>query len=104
MTDNTQQIDETENSSTDDSDKYLDKLRLLENVDVQITVQVGSRSLPIRDIVKIREGSVVSLDRQATDYLDIYANGALIARGEIVLVGDNFGVRFVEIVIPSSRL
>jgi flagellar motor switch protein FliN/FliY len=81
-----------------------ENLRVLENIEVQMTVEVGSTEIRIRDLLRLNEGSVVELDRLAGDPLDILVNGTMIAKGEIVMVGERFGVRFTEIVDPEKRV
>lgn len=77
---------------------------LLAAVPLRVSVEVGSASLSLATLLTLGEGSVVELDRATTDLLDIFANGTLLARGEIVKVGENYGVRIVEIVAPEHRL
>ena len=82
----------------------VDNLRVLENIDVKLTVEVGSAELKIRELLRLNEGSVIELDRLAGDPLDILINGTMIAKGEVVMVGERFGIRFVEIVDPQKRI
>jgi len=79
-------------------------LRLLENIEVKLTVEVGGTRITIRDLLKLNEGSVVELDRMAGEHLDILVNGTLLAKGEIVLIGESLGIRFTEIISPEQRL
>ena len=79
-------------------------LRVLENIEVQLSVEVGNTEIKIRDLLRLNEGSVIELDRLAGDPLDILVNGTMIAKGEIVMVGERFGVRFTEIVDPEKRV
>ena len=81
-----------------------ENLRVLENIDVALTVEVGGAEIKIRELLRLGEGSVVELDRLAGDPLDILANGTMIAKGEVVMVGERFGVRFTEIVDPEKRM
>ena len=81
-----------------------ENLRVLENIDVALTVEVGGAEIKIRELLRLGEGSVVELDRLAGDPLDILANGTMIAKGEVVMVGERFGVRFTEIVDPEKRV
>ena len=81
-----------------------ENLRGLENVEVQMTVEVGNTEIKIRDLLRLNEGAVIELDRLAGDPLDILVNGTMIAKGEIVMVGERFGVRFTEIVDPEKRV
>ena len=82
----------------------IENMRLLENIDVVLTVEVGNAEIKIRDLLRLNEGSVIELDRLAGDPLDILANGTMIAKGEVVMVGERFGVRFSEIVAPEKRM
>ena len=77
---------------------------MLENIDVTLTVEVGQTEIKIRDLLRLNEGSVIELDRLAGDPLDILVNGTIIARGEVVMVGERFGIRFSEIVSPEKRM
>ncbi len=77
-------------------------LALLGGVQVRVTVEVGSAALRLSDLLDLAEGSVVELDRQADDLLDIMANGTLIAKGEIVTVDGRYGVRVVDVVAPDA--
>ena len=82
----------------------LDNLKVLENIEVKLTVEVGSTELKIRDLLRLNEGSVVELERLAGDPLDILANGVQIAKGEVVMVGERFGIRFTEVANPEHRV
>ena len=81
-----------------------ENLRVLENIDVALTVEVGGAEIKIKELLRLGEGSVVELDRLAGDPLDILANGTMIAKGEVVMVGERYGVRFTEIVDPEKRM
>ncbi len=81
-----------------------EKLKFLENIEVELSVEVGRTELTIRELLRLNEGSVVELDRLAGDPLDILVNGTKIARGEIVMVGERYGIRFDEIVDPVKRV
>lgn len=105
--DNVEEQVEEQALSTEESDQILssaDNLRVLENIDVKLTVEVGSAELKIRELLRLNEGSVIELDRLAGDPLDILINGTMIAKGEVVMVGERFGIRFVEIVDPQKRI
>ena len=82
----------------------FEHLRVLENINAELTVVVGSAEMKIRDLLRLNEGSVIELDRLAGDPLDILANGTIIAKGEVVMVGERFGIRFSEIVDPEKRV
>lgn len=71
---------------------------LLANVELEVTVQLGRTRRNIRDILSYGPGSVLELDRMAGEAVDIYVNGRLVARGEVVVIGENFGVRVTELI------
>ena len=75
----------------------------LENIDVALTVEVGKAEIKIRDLLRLNEGSVIELIVWP-HALDILANGTMIAKGEVVMVGERFGIRFTEIVDPAARM
>jgi flagellar motor switch protein FliN/FliY len=82
----------------------IENLKVLENIDVELTVEVGRTEITIRDLLRLNEGSVVELERLAGDPLDILINNTRIAKGEVVMIGERFGVRFGEIVDPEKRM
>ncbi len=81
-----------------------ENLRVLENIQVQMAIEVGRAEISIGDLLRLNEGSVVELDRLAGDPLDILVNGTKIATGEVVVIGDRFGIRFGEVVEPKKRV
>ena len=96
---------ETESSNTSDKNTAaVSNLRLLENIEVKLTVEVGNTEIKIKDLLRLNEGSVVELDRLAGDALDILANGTKIAKGEVVMVGEKFGIRFTEVATPEELI
>ena len=100
------ELDQENNVETesDQSEVSIDNLKVLENIEVKLTVEVGSSQLKIRDLLRLNEGSVVELERLAGDPLDILANGTKIAKGEVVMVGEKFGIRFTEVVAPEEMV
>ncbi len=100
---------ETETKASDggaasSSKVTAENLRVLENVEVQMTVEVGNTEIKIRDLLRLNEGAVIELDRLAGDPLDILVNGTMIATGELVLDGERLGVRLTELVDPGKRV
>lgn len=75
-----------------------DNLELLMSVPIQITVELGKTRKKIKDIAELTLGNIVELDRQAGDQVDVIANGRLIARGDVVVVDDNYSVKITEII------
>tara|TARA_Y100000766_G_C18752964_1_gene529455 strand:- start:354 stop:683 length:330 start_codon:yes stop_codon:yes gene_type:complete len=97
-------IEDTTNTPINEKKSGTENLRVLENIDVALTVEVGGAEIKIKELLRLGEGSVVELDRLAGDPLDILANGTMIAKGEVVMVGERYGVRFTEIVDPEKRM
>lgn len=77
---------------------------LIVDVPVRITVRLGQAAKTIGEILNLTPGSVIELDKMAGDPVDILVNGKLIARGEVVVIDENFGVRITEIVNRSDRI
>ena len=96
--------EQTSSQKEDLNSASADNLRVLENIDVKLTVEVGNAEIKIRDLLRLNEGSIVELDRLAGDPLDILVNGTMIAQGEVVMVGERFGVRFTEVTNPADTV
>jgi flagellar motor switch protein FliN/FliY len=77
---------------------------ILLDVAVSLSLEVGRVRLPIRTLLQLNQGSVVELERAAGEPLDVYANGTLIAHGEVVVVNEKFGVRLIDVVSPAERV
>lgn len=121
MTD-VKQIDGQDNQTDSNSDDLLTKeaifetlspqhtqdnkqdINLILDVPVSMSVELGRTKMAIKDLLNLTQGSVIALDGLAGEPLDILINGYLIAQGEIVVVGDNYGVRITDIITPSERV
>ena len=79
-------------------------IELVLDIPVQLTVELGRTRLAIKNILQLAQGSVVELDGVAGEPLDVLVNGCLIAQGEVVVVGERFGIRLTDIVTPSERM
>ncbi|MCX8028488.1 MAG: flagellar motor switch protein FliN [Brevinematales bacterium] len=79
-------------------------LALILDVPVQITVELGRTKMLVKEVLQLGEGSVVELDKLAGEPVDIMVNGKLIAKGEVVVIEENFGVRITEIVNHIDRM
>lgn len=86
---------------TSASDVNLD---FILDVAVTLSMEVGRARIPIRNLLQLNQGSVVELERAAGEPLDVYANGTLIAHGEVVVVNERFGVRLTDVVSPAERI
>ena len=79
-------------------------INMLADVSLRVTVEVGSASLTLASLLELAEGSVLELDQQANDPLDLLVNGTLIARGEIVETSGRFGIRITEVIQGNESL
>ncbi|MCD9459140.1 flagellar motor switch protein FliN [Marinibactrum halimedae] len=79
-------------------------LDVILDIPVTISMQVGSTSISIRNLLQLNQGSVIELDRFAGEPLDVLVNGTLIAHGEVVVVNEKFGIRMTDVISPSERI
>ncbi|WP_297298864.1 flagellar motor switch protein FliN [uncultured Brachyspira sp.] len=77
---------------------------LLMDVTMNMTVELGRATMTIRDILGLGEGSIIELQKLAGEPVDLLVNGKLIAKGEVVVIDENFGVRVTDIINPMDRL
>lgn len=79
-------------------------LEMLLDIPLEITVELGRLRMQIKDVIELGSGSIVEIDKAAGDPVDVMVNGRLVARGEVVVIEDNFGVRITDILSPQERL
>jgi len=78
-------------------------LSRVRDIPLEVTVELGRTRLLIRDIMDLSAGSIIELDKIAGEAVDLLANGMLVARGEVIVIDDNFGVRVTEIITARDR-
>lgn len=79
-------------------------MELILDIPLEVTVELGRVRMLIRDVLEMASGSIVELDRVAGEPVDLLVNGRLVAKGEVVVIEDNFGIRITEIVSPADRV
>jgi flagellar motor switch protein FliN/FliY len=82
----------------------MQNISLLLDVEMTLTVELGRTKQLVQDILGLGEGSIIELDKLAGEPVDLLVNGKLIAKGEVVVIDENFGVRVTDIVSPADRL
>ncbi len=97
---------ETFDSDSDNGNsKSIDPdLEIILDIPVSISMEVGSTSITIRNLLQLNQGSVIELDRLAGEPLDVLVNGTLIAHGEVVVVNEKFGIRMTDVISPAERI
>jgi flagellar motor switch protein FliN/FliY len=78
-------------------------LNLVLDVPVSLTIELGSCQLPMREVLQLGVGSVVQLDKSADAPVELSVNGKLIARGEVVVIEDRFGVKITEVISSAPN-
>lgn len=79
-------------------------LDVILDVPVTLSLEVGRARISIRNLLQLNQGSVVELEREAGEPLDLYVNDTLVAHGEVVVVNDRFGVRLTDVISPAERI
>jgi flagellar motor switch protein FliN/FliY len=79
-------------------------LDVVMDIPIRLSMEVGSTSISIRNLLQLNKGSVVELARAAGEPLDVLVNGTLVAHGEVVVVNEKFGIRLLDVISPEQRI
>lgn len=74
------------------------------DIPLQVTVQIGSTRMLIRELLQLGQGSVIELNKLAGEPMEVLVNNKLVARGEVVVVNEKFGIRLTDVVSPNQRI
>jgi flagellar motor switch protein FliN/FliY len=99
---NAQPLEFNNFSDNQDSKYYNNDIELIKEVPLEITVELGRTTKKISEILEVGEGSVLELNSIVGESLNILANGQMIAKGEVVVVDENYGVRVTDIITPEK--
>ncbi len=88
----------------DNTKEVEPNINLLMDVKMTLTVELGRNKMLIKEMLALGEGSIIELDKLAGEPVDLLVNSKLIAKGEVVVIDENFGVRVTDIVAPSERI
>lgn len=94
-------FDELTDESMPGADVNLD---VVLDIPVNLSMEIGRTKISIRNLLQLNQGSVVELERLAGEPMDVLVNGTLIARGEVVVVNEKFGIRLTDIISPAERV
>ncbi len=92
-------------SQSSDMEKGHGKnLQMILDIPLEVSVELGRNKMLINDLLQLGQGSVIELNKLAGEPMDVLVNGRLVARGEVVVLHDKFGVRLTDIISPSERI
>lgn len=97
-------VNDIELTSTAAADGTPLDLGFILDIPLNVTVEVGRTKLLVQELLQLGQGSVIELDKQMGEPFEVLVNEKLVARGEIVVVNDRFGVRLTDIISPSERV
>jgi len=98
------QMEQFHDGAQPDDDENPVNFDVIMDVPVTISMEIGRTSINIRNLLQLNQGSIVELDRLAGEPLDVLVNGTLIARGEVVVINEKFGIRLTDVISPAERL
>ncbi|HET9960719.1 MAG TPA: flagellar motor switch protein FliN [Nitrospiraceae bacterium] len=90
-----------ENTATVPANKNID---FVLDIPLQVTVQIGSTKMLIRELLQLGQGSVIELNKLAGEPMEVLVNNKLVARGEVVVVNEKFGIRLTDVVSTNQRI
>jgi flagellar motor switch protein FliN len=93
-----------ENAMSADEIARTEAIGLLCDIELDVSLQFGSREMPLREVLELGPGDVVELDRHVSEPVDLVIGDRIVARGEVVIVSGNFALRITEVATPQLRL
>lgn len=88
---------EQDSDTTEGAAAKSRELEFFRHIPVKVTLEVASTELPLGDLMQLQEGAVIKLDKQSGEALDIRVNGKLMAKGEVVVINGNYGLRIISL-------
>jgi flagellar motor switch protein FliN/FliY len=106
MSEQVKQAEGVEEQKTDEqsTDEKIKKLDMILDIPLKVSVELGRTKLLVNDLLQLGQGSVIELSKLAGDPLEVLVNDKLVARGEVVVVNEKFGIRLTDIVSPLERI
>lgn len=101
MSESTQVSNPLQENNLEERVRSLD---MILDIPMQVSVELGRTRMPIKEVIQLTQGSVIELSKTAGEHLEVFVNNKLIARGEVVVVNDKFGIRISEILSPQERV
>jgi flagellar motor switch protein FliN/FliY len=106
MADETMDMDDAGKEKKQDKGRYAEAqdLEFILDIPLELSVELGRSKMLVNDLLQLGQGSIVELNKLAGEPLEIYINRKLVARGEVVVVNEKFGVRLTDIITPMERV
>ena len=104
MTDTAENTEALELSQEEELALKMKKLDLILDIPLRVSVELGRTKMLVNDLLQLGQGSVIELNKLAGDPLEVLVNDKLIARGEVVVVNEKFGIRLTDIISPIERI
>jgi flagellar motor switch protein FliN/FliY len=107
MTDEAQDFDQLEEESNTPQaqlEERMKKLEMILDIPLRVSVELGRTKMLVNDLLQLGQGSVVELNKLAGEPLEVLVNDKLVARGEVVVVNEKFGIRLTDIISPIERI
>lgn len=101
---NDQVQEQVQSTPEEDLNLRMKKLELILDIPLRVSVELGRTKLLVNDLLQLGQGSVIELNKLAGDPLEVLVNDKLIARGEVVVVNEKFGIRLTDIISPIERI
>ena len=98
------ELDPLENQSTESSAPTATNLDFILDIPMEVSVELGRSKMLISDLLQLGQGSVIELTKLAGEPLEVLVNQKLVARGEVVVVNEKFGIRLTDIISPTERV
>ncbi|MCA9771584.1 MAG: flagellar motor switch protein FliN [Myxococcales bacterium] len=96
--------DEARATGAERLEKTERELRFILDIPMEVTVVLGRTKMPVNDVIRLGQGAVVELDKLAGEPMEVMVNNRLLARGEVVVINQRFGVRLTDVVDPRDRV
>ena len=104
MTDAVKTSDESGQDASASPEDKIRKLDMILDIPLKVSVELGRTKILVNDLLQLGQGSVIELNKMAGDPLEVLVNDKLVARGEVVVVNEKFGIRLTDIVSPLERI
>ena len=102
---NSTEVGETTEGSVDESvERGERELDFILDIPLELSVELGKTKMLVNDLLQLGQGSIIELNKLAGEPLEVYINRKLIARGEVVVVNEKFGVRLTDVITPIDRV